>query len=490
MTALSVDGTRDPWQVRLAIAAHPSWWQERYGDEAAATLADLTSARGAVPRADVMGLFLRGILLRGRSSMIFWLGATLIGMEILATSTNFEGFRTDRAWGSILAHAGWAVMAAIPLVAGSAAWAAGHQASPSSVRSRLAGLGRSAAAVLGFAALGYLTIVVLVVVTSGWPLASSFDLGYTAGFAAMTLSAFGLGTLLGSALPRWLALPAGIALGLLAMISDGWQNGELRWRNVTGSALTFDADWGVPGTANLHITVVTAAYAAVFLTAAIVAVILRRRPLRLIALVVTLSLVIVGSVTISKPLLHYVGSRGSDFRGLSELHCAGSAPRICLWPEQDATVGTQMRTELSDLYRRSAALGIPVATTISSGVVDHPESVAAIWVSSSTRPDRFSVTNFAEAVINQGSCLDQPERISPDDQSAATLGLSLLLGATSDADIARTTGITTIDPVTGKPHHDTAAEIRDYYGIHTKAEAKAAVSKWFAERTTCVGSRS
>ncbi len=487
MTAVSADGPHDPWQVRLAIAAHPSWWQERYGDEAAATLADISVARGAVARADVIGLFLRGIVLRGRSSMVFWLGVTLIGMEVLGTSKNYEGFQADRAWGSILAHAGWAVMAAIPLVAASAAWAAGSRASTGTARSRLAGLGRSAAAVLGFAALGYLTIVVLVLVASGWPLASSLDLGYTAAFAAMTVSAFGLGTLLGSALPRLLALPAGIALGLLAMISDGWQNGELRWRNVTGSVLTFDADWGVPGTANLHITIVTAAYAAVFLTAATIAVAVRPRPLRVIALVSTLALVIVGSAMISKPLLHYVGSRGSDLRSLSELQCAGSVPRICLWPEQDATVGPQLRTELARLYQRTATLGFPVATTISSGLVNHPESVPAIWISSSTRPDEVTTGYFAEGVIQQGACLDQPERVGPDDQSAAVLGLSLLLGATSDAEVTRTAGVTVDDPITGRPHEDTAAEIRDYYGIHTEDEAKAAVSKWFAERTTCTG---
>jgi len=487
VTAATVHSARDPWQVRLAIAAHPSWWQERYGDEVAATVADIAAARGGLPRVDVMGLFLRGIALRGRSSIVFWLGATLIGMEILATSTNVEGFHADRAWGSILAHSGWGVMLAVPLVAGSAACATGSRARPGSVRSRLAGLARSAAAVLGFAALGYLTIVVLVVVTSGWPLASSFDLGYTAAFAAMTVSAFGLGTLLGSALPRWLALPAGIALGLLAMISDGWQNGELRWRNVTGSVLTFDANWGAPGTANLHITVVTAAYAGIFLTAALIAVALRPRTLRVVALVTTLAVVIAGSALISQPLLHYVGSRGSDIRGLGELHCAGSAPRICLWPEQDATVGPQMRDELTDLYQRTEAFGFPVAATISSGIVDHPESVAAIWVSSSTRPDSVSMRTFAEAVIGQGACVDQPKRVNPDDQSAANLGLGLLLGGISDSEIARTAGITTVDPVTGKPHQDTAAEIWDYYGIHTKAEAKDAVSRWFAERTTCTG---
>jgi len=60
----------------------------------------------------------------------------------------------------------------------------------------------------------------------------------------------------------------------------------------------------------------------------------------------------------------------------------------------------------------------------------------------------------------------------------------MLLGAISDTDITRTAGITTVDPNTGRPHNDTAAEIRDYYRIHDKVDAKAAVAKWFAERAS------
>jgi len=486
VTTTTADRLREPWPVRLAIAAHPSWWQDEYGDEAATTLADVTAARGTLPLADVTSLLLRGIALRGRSSMTFWLGLSLIGLEILTTATSTPGgFQSDRSWGAILVHAGWGVLLAIPLVAGSAAWSAGSHPSSGSVRSRLATLGRSAAAVLGFAAVGYLTIVTLVLAASGWPVTSSFDLGYTAGLAAMTLSAFGLGTLLGSALPRWIAFPGGIALGLVAMLSDGWQNGELRWRNVTGSALTFDADWGTAGTANLHIVVVTACYAAIFVIAAVTAAALHRRRVRTVVLVAALAVVVGGSASISGPLLTYVGTRAGDLRSTSELHCAGSAPRICLWPEQDATDGSQIRRQLTELFQRTAALGLPVPATISSGVVDHPESVSTIWVSSSTRANRLSVGAFAESVIQYRACDNQPKHVNPDDRSAATLGLSLLLGATSDAEITRTAGVTTVDPATGEPHVDSAAEVRDYWGIHDDADAKAAVTKWFSERSRC-----
>lgn len=44
---------------------------------------------------------------------------------------------------------------------------------------------------------------------------------------------------------------------------------------------------------------------------------------------------------------------------------------------------------------------------------------------------------------------------------------------------------TTIDPTTGKPHTDTAAEVRDHYRIHDDADARAAVTRWFTERAAC-----
>lgn len=477
---------KDPWALRLAIAAHPAWWQARYGDEAAATVADLAGARGGFPRADVAGLLLRGLFLRGRSSMVFWLGLTLIGTEILTTATNYSGFRAERSWGAVFAHAGWGVMPAVPLVAGAAAWAVASHPTAVSVRIRLGNLARSAAAVLGFAAVGYLTIVVLTVIDSGWPTASAFDLGYTAGFAAMTVSAFALGSILGAALPRWLALPAGIGLGLLAMLSDGWQNGDLRWRNVTGSALTFDANWGIEGSSNTHITLVTAAYAAILLVATVVATALRPRPLRVVALVVTLGVVIGGSAAISTPLLEYVGARASAIRSNNELHCAGTAPRICLWPEQEATDGAQVRAAYTDAYRRTVALGYPVTATLTAGFSEQPDAAPAIPIDSTTHLDASLVAGrFAEAVIRHGTCPDQPSRVAPDDESAATLGLALLLGATTNAELTNIAGVTLVNSVTGSPDKLDAAQIRDYFRIHTDAQAKAAVSKWFAERKAC-----
>ncbi len=312
--------------------------------------------------------------------------------------------------------------------------------------------------VLGFAALGYLSIVVLILIGSGWPAPSSFDLGYTAGFAAMTTSAFAVGSLLGGVLPRWIAFPGAIVLALLAMVSDGWQNGELRWRNVTGSSLTFDADYGTLGTSNPHIIVVTAAYAGTLALAAIMVTALARRGLRAIAVMLTFVVVVAGSATIATPLLNFVGSHATSFRSNTQLQCSGTDPRICLWPEQDATDGPALRAMLAAAYKKTGALGYPLTHSLSAGALD-PEAGTAIGVDNSTRfdPDR-AIVGFASGVIEHGACSKQPAHIlQGNDQQAAEYGLAFLLGS----------------------------ETRDHLGIHNRAQAKEAVDKWFAERAYC-----
>ncbi len=484
MTEMTVDAAaRDPWQLRIAIGVHPRWWQEEYRRDVAATLADVAAARGSLPVRDLVGLFSRGVVLRARSSMVFWLGLTLLVLEILAASYGYAGFRVERTWASILVHAGAGVVFAVPLVAVSAAWLARQRTyERRPLVSRLSALGRDAAAVLAFAAASYTVLVVLTLIGSGWPASSTVDLGYTVGFACMTISGFALGTLLGTVLPRVVAVPAAVALGLLAMISEGWQGGELRWRNVTGSALTFLGDGGVAGTSNLHITAVTAVYAGVLTIAAIAVVVIARPRIRVVAVAVVLSSIVLGSAAASGPLLSYVGRDAYNVRSDSQLHCSGTAPQICLWPEQDATDGPQLRATLTTAYHRVVALGIPTTQQLSAAYAT-PAGATGVW--SSTRFDRNTVlVNYAAAVIAQGACLSQPARVGVDDQSAASYGLSLLLGAHADTALTKTFQVVRVGH-DGNPYTLDPSKTRDYLGVHNREDALTAIGKWFDERALC-----
>ena len=484
MTAMTVDAAaKVPWQLRIAIGAHPQWWREEYGRDVAATIADLAEASGALPTRDLVGLFASGLALRARSSMVFWLGLTLVALEILAVSSGISGFRVERTWGSVLVHAGAGVLFAVPLVAVSAAWLARRRSHEHhSAASRLAALGRDAAAVLAFAATSYLTLVVLTLIGSGWPASSSVDLGYTAGFALMTISGFALGTLLGTVLPRVISVPAAVTLGLLAMISEGWQGAELRWRNVTGSAFTFLGDGGVAGTSNLHITAVTAMYAGVLVLAATAVVLIPLPRIRFVTVVVVLVSLVLGTAAASGPLLAYVGRDAYNVRNDSQLQCSGTAPQICLWPEQDATDGSQLRATLTDAYQRVVTLGIPTTPQLSAAYAT-PAGNTGVW--NSTRFDRNTVlVSYAAAVVAQGACLNQPSRVGVDDQSAASYALGLLLLGPSDDALAQSFQVVRIGR-DGRPYVLDQSKTRNYLGIHNREDALTAISRWFGERTLC-----
>jgi hypothetical protein len=487
---IAAEGTapaRDPWPVRLAIGVAPDWWRERYGDEAAAVLADLAEARGALPMRDVAGLLLRGLVLRARSSMVFWLGLSLIGFDLLGTANAYGGFVAgDRTWGSAFAHAGSGVALAVPLVAAAAAWTtASRMRGRTGIRARLAGLGRDAAAILAFAAVGYLTVLVVTLAVSGWPVVSVVDLGFPAGFAGMTVGAFGLGALLGAALPRWIAAPAGIALGLLVMFSDGWQGAELRWRNVTGSGLTFASDYGALAGSSPHVVEVVAGFALVLTLLAVGVVALGRRWMRGVAAALSLALIVAGAAALARPLLDYVGSRPVVFRSDAALHCAGDAPRICLWPEQEETVGPGLRRLLTTTYARAVALDVPVPSTLSAGVTATPDTDAALRVFSGTRPQlpAATVANLAEAIVFHDACTDHLTTAQVDQRSAADFAMAMLLGDGSDAVLAQSVTYTVV--TSGGARTLTPAETRDRLGIHDAAEARAAVAMWFAERPVC-----
>jgi hypothetical protein len=474
---------KDPWQLRVAIGVYPSWWRDEYGQDAVATFADLTAARGSLPVRDVVGVLARGLALRARSSMVFWLGLTLLALEVLAVSSSYSGFWAERTWASVLVHAGAGTVFAVPLVALSAAWLARrrrHERHPA--QSRLAALGRDAAAVLAFAATSYLVLVVLTVIGSGWPSSSPFDLGYTAGFAFMTISAFGVGTLLGTVLPRAIAVPAAVTLGLLAMISEGWQGGELRWRNVTGSALTFLGDAGVAGSSNLHITAVTAMYAGFLALAAIGIVAIPRRRIRPVVATAVFATVLLGSTAASGPLLDYVGQDAYSIRSDSQLQCSGTAPRVCLWPEQDATDGAQVRATVAAAYQQIVKLGVPVSPVITAAWTP-PAGETGVW--SSTRFNKSTIlADYTQAVVAQGACLNQPSRVGIDDQSAASYGLTLLIAGPSDPALAHVFHIVRTTQG-GEPYTLGQGKTQDYLGVHNREEALAAVTRWFGERVLC-----
>ncbi len=473
----------DPWQLRVAIGVYPSWWRDEYGQDAVATFADLAAARGSLPVRDVVGVLARGLALRARSSMVFWLGLTLVALEILAVSSGYSGFWAERTWGSVLVHAGAGTVFAVPLVALSAAWLARrrnhehHQ-----LRARLAALGWDAAAVLAFAATSYLVLVVLTLIGSGWPTSSPLDLGYTASFAFMTISAFGVGKLLGTVLPRVIAVPAAVTLGLLAVISEGWQGGELRWRNVTGSALTFLGDAGVAGSSNLHITAVTAMYAGFLALATIGVVAIPRRRIRPVTVAAVFATVILGSAAASCPLLDYVGQDAYSIRSDSQLHCSGTAPRVCLWPEQDATDGAQVRATVAAAYQQIVKLGVP-ASPVTTAAWTPPAGETGVW--SSTRFNKSTtLADYTQAVVAQGACLNQPSRVGVDDQSAASYGLTWLIAGPSDPALAHVFQMIGTTPG-GKSYTLGQSKTQDYLGVHNRQEALAAVTKWFDERALC-----
>jgi hypothetical protein len=470
--------------VRLSIAVFPEAWRERYADEVADTLDDVAraSGRSRPPLGDLLSLFVRGLALRARGSVAFWLIAAGVVVQLLLLSQ--YGLAVDRSWTSIAARSATGLLLGLPVVAGAAAWTSGRRAAlrlPTGARLR--GALRDAAAVAAVALAGWLAVAVGVLLATGLPAAPSFDAGFLLGPAAMIVGAIAVGTAIGSigrdrVLRGILVVAAGMAVyGWLQ--SNWWQGADLGWRRITGFDL-LDSSATLGAAADQRSVLLVAVGAVVLVGLAALVVAIPGAALRAPAVTVLAVLSILALSLSSPMLLPFVGSSPHTYdsdasRTSAELDCRGTAPAICLWPEQQALDGDRIRALLTAAHADAAALGVPVADriTMSSQSVAGADQI-------STRTDATSqriLETYAAQLVYTHPCAALPVTLRDNPPDGAVFGLTILMGGDPAAvPVTPRPGIEMSKPI---QYLDRAAA-RDYLGVHDRADAAARVHDWFA----------
>jgi hypothetical protein len=363
------------------------------------------------------------------------------------------------------------LLLALPLAALAAAWR-GRRAriGKASVRLRQAAL--DTAPILAVVALGYLAAVFAQLAVSGLPLTLTTNLGIPLAYACLSAGAISLGYALGSVVQVAVSAPVAflVVAGYFRVVPNGWQNLTGGSVMQTGYTLYHEV---LPGSL-VSMTVI--GLAVVGMGCLVVAA----RPI--LPRLLTLGAVLLASVAIvplvGAPALAAVGTGSSLARDPAQLVCSGTDPEICLWPEQDAEGGAEIREAHTDAYRDARALGVGVPSHIASEWgygYDRPDSTGLAWRYSQS-PDELLVNYAVVALLPSFSCHAARTDVShPRAQQVVTYAFALAIGADG------TLAMPTLSAVTeGDDAPLGFAESQDYLGVHDLAEARTVLRDWVA----------
>lgn len=476
------------WPTRAALRLYPRDWRADNSAAVVGTLLDVAEATGrrTVPLGELVPLAVRGAWMRARSSVTFWAGLVIIAVMLWSQAQRYEGFDVERAWAPILAGAGGGLRLALPIAAGAAAWAA-HRARTSSVGAgpivRLREVTGHTAAIGAFVAVGYLASIAGILVTSGAPLVLSSGAGIPAAYLATTAGAIVLGYALGAILPVGPAIVLATLGALYWLMSPWWDSADAGWRNLSGYTLAdcCTSLYSLP--AEGSVAAVTVLGAAAFALGLFV-VLAGRRVGGLLATVAALA-VVIGSSGFSAPVAAWAGGSFSTDRASTETVCAGEAPHICLWPEQEAEAGPFVRDALTRAYAVAVARGIAVEPTIS--VV--PEALpgafnGGLWFRGEPTTERL-LASYAQAVVAPYSCGTGIVGDDLDGSIAASFAMGTILDPSGDAGALAAGSVTLDFAQADERTYETTGELADYFGIHGPAEAAAFLDGWMIPANAC-----
>ena len=449
-----------------AIAVHPRAWRDRYGAEVRATLLDVADERdGRVPVSETLPLVLRGLWMRARSSVTFWAGVAVVGI-LVASALVADVAYADGSLIDLVLRLNGGVGYALPVVALAAGWAAARARAErlDGVRGRVRRVVGDSLPLLAFTAIGYSAALVVLIARSDMLWFAPLGLLALIGHGAMVLAAVAAGQLLGAVLPRVLVIVAApAAIGAVTLLLFAWQT---PW-NAAPSGLYAGLAY-VTDTAPF---VRVLAVAGVIVACAVAAVSVRAPWLRAVPI---FALIGIGAVVAVQP---QPDASPSALRPESQLVCSSAEPVICLWPEQEAAFGEQLRTEMDAAYSSAVALGLPVGGPAARSVTQYgmtaiPAPPNADWEdvammgygTSGIGPDDF-LAFYAFSM--PACCWQQPT--GDGEYMAVAYSVSMLLGVPADEAWPALE-----DPYTGQ-------RLFDPSGIPDEAAARALVERWLAD---------
>jgi len=443
--------------ARVAIALHPAAWRATHEDEAMSTLLDLADDNGGrIPAGEVTLLAAQGAWMRARTSVAFWGGTLFLALMLWAQSQKFYGFLAEPNWNEVLSSSMGGYLIVLPVAGTLVAWSTATATGP------LERLQRAVPILVAVLA-GYIVTVVGILIVSGWPASPYVDVAIPAAVVAFAATAVAVGVIAGTLVPRGIAtVTTLVVLGIWYV--GPWTNYDIALRNLVGTNILMSPagiDRDIPPQALASVLLTAAVAVGV---AAIVSTIApgRRRLIPVLGAVIAGTVVIVA--TVSGPLRVEAMSVARD---PSQLVCAGSAPEVCLWPEEDALNGAMQRPLIAEAASTARSLGVPVPAVLASGWDE-----GSLGSGTRTDADRI-LTNTAAALVLPW----RDDAGADNDHLAVTYSLALLFGADS---VAALPGMSVMSTATYTEHVLTPDEVQDRLGVHDIAEAKELVAAWLA----------
>jgi hypothetical protein len=481
------NGASVDWRIRTVLALYPQRWQDEYLDEMVDTLSDVAESKSGLRGIELANLAVRGAWMRARTSVAFWGGLIIVGL-FFWTALTYSGLVTERYWVAVLQHAGEALQVALPIAAAVAALrarGARRESEPLSPLKRLRVAGMATAPILAFVAVSYVLIVIAELIASGWPLSWYGSVGIPLTYLAMTTGAIAFGYAIGCAVHPVIAVPG--VLGIVVWCAGfvgAWPGNNFPWRNITGWNLMENGNLLFEGPVPAGL-VATCALAILLIVLASAVVAAKPEWPRAVAVVLTLTLSIALYTNGSPWLTAHVGNDFAAARSRSELVCTGSAPRVCVWPEQRLADGSNPAPALVADYWRAEALGLPVATTITpfAGIIGNDQissphsATEIIWQAPGESRTQLAV-DYATTLTAEPNCGNLPVQFNLRRDEAATYAAAMLFGD-STANLTQEFGWSRVG------HPLTTRGTQDYYGVHNPTEARTALASWEQHIPTC-----
>lgn len=497
-SASHLSGLDIGWAARVALRLYPRSWRDEYEHEVSAILLDLAdgSPDSSIPAGEVAHLALRGAMLRAKSSLTFWGGLLIVVIMVVFVALQPPGIVVERYWTTILASAGAGLAAALPIAALLGAWQ-GHRATRGSdARAQSPGFGASARMlqlvtsglpILGFVVLGYLAAGVTLVVASGLPPTWNADLRLPLAYLFMSAGAIAFGYLIGLVLHAGVAMPlAFVAQAIWFSSGPVWSPSVIGWRDITGVNLSeccASLSDAPIATTLLSVSMLGAGLVALALAVAAVP----RGALRVLPVLLGVGIA-ASALVVMAPTIQPNAALVSGARDPASLTCAGTAPQVCMWPEQVAAKGEHVRELITGAYQKGMVLGLPMRSTVTplfmtrGAQSEHSTPITQLFWTLADDDDRI-LTNYAEATTMSAGCrLTTTTAGGFETQLAVEYAIARELGA-ADAvarpRLARSAEMRLPDTVLNP------SEVRTALGVTDRVGMEAVISTWMGNLNAC-----
>jgi hypothetical protein len=435
MTTLVTSNTNRT--TRLALATYPKKWRDQYGDEIVDTLCDVENAHGRVPLTELVALIARGTVMRAKTSIAFWGGLAILAMFGWLVTRELSLESTTGSWNDLFIESAAGLQLALPAVAALAA-IQGHRYSKAqslTIRIRLTRMMNQTWPLLITLAVAWSGSLFAGLIVAGVPLTADGNALIPLALLSMSVGTIAVGYAVGAVIHPILAVPSLLGCVFWWFLTPTWVgNHPLQWSNITGYNL-FSYPPGLESTAVPQALLVVPIASLVAVLASVIVVACRvATARRLVAAAVTAALIASG-IFLSPPLLKFVGGNLTATRSAAGLLCSGSAPRVCLWPEQQAQAGAAARAVLTSAYNRATAAGLVEPATISA-VVSDPAPIARTGILATASPSTFNwagpldktalTASYAVGLADASACVDKTtnrQLLAAEYATALTLGV-------------------------------------------------------------------